>query len=118
MGQAIPRSRREESWATVTPRHAAIEADGWLMILDEICNAFEQAERSFVARYPWVDATGLASQISKHEDLCDRQSNALRWLDQLSFKIIEEPSRLSSEEIETYFRSREAVVGIYCNVDC
>ena len=81
------------------------------MILDEICNAFEQAERSFVARDPWVDATGLASQISKHEDLCDRQSNALRWLDQLSFKIIEEPSRLSSEDDRNLFPQPRGCCG-------
>lgn len=118
MGAPVQDCSRAKDGCAVTPRHAAIEADGWLMILDEVCDAFEQVGRSFVARDPWVDAAGLAGQISRHEDLCDRQSNALRWLDQLSFKIIQEPSRLSVEEIETYFRSREAVVGIYCNVDC
>lgn len=102
----------------MSPRHAVIAAGFWLRRLDEISRAFDLSDTQLVSRDPMLDACGLAGQVEEYACLCDKQNAALRSLDTVSFKIIQEPSRLSVEEIETYFSAREAVIGVYCHVDC
>lgn len=93
-------------------------AEFWLRRLDEISRAFDISDTQLVARDPMLDACGLAGQVEEYACLCDRQNAALRSLDTVSWKIIQEPSRLSDEERETYFAAREAVTEVWCNVDC
>lgn len=102
----------------MTPRHAALAAEYWLHALADTALRFDVIDERVELRDPHLDASGLAEQIEEYAELCDRQNEALRSLEDVSFKIIQEPSRLSDEERETYFAAREAVTGVWCNVYC